>query len=140
MAEELGSPDTLVTPPNSLATDSTFLSRGLYSHELSYKIQQLAIHNEDPGYHGSCEEKTMVSKQRCDIFLSFAQEDREFAEEVKARLQTKKKLKVFVPSEGMGGLLKEMQEKALMLAHRLEAHSRNLQRERRANPTADQRP
>ncbi|KAL5510668.1 hypothetical protein EMCRGX_G006254 [Ephydatia muelleri] len=93
------SPDTLVTPPNSLATDSTFLSSGLNSHELSYKIEQLAIHNEDPGYHGSCEEKTMVSKQRCDIFLSFAQEDREFAEEVKARLQTKKKLKVFIPSE-----------------------------------------
>eukprot|EP00731_Ephydatia_muelleri_P032867 Em0024g411a len=71
----------------------------LNSHELSYKIEQLAIHNEDPGYHGSCEEKTMVSKQRCDIFLSFAQEDREFAEEVKARLQTKKKRKVFIPSE-----------------------------------------
>ena len=47
------------------------------------------------GSHGSHE----VSK-RYDIFLSFAIEDREFAEEVKARLQTKKKLRVFMPSEG----------------------------------------
>ena len=51
----------------------------------------------------------MVSKQRCDIFLSFAQEDREFAEEVKARLQTKKKLKVFIPSEGLVPYASEMQ-------------------------------
>ena len=47
--------------------------------------------------------------QRCDIFLSFAQEDREFAENVKVRLQTKKKLKVFVPSEGLVPYASEMQ-------------------------------
>eukprot|EP00731_Ephydatia_muelleri_P032906 Em0024g450a len=47
---------------------------------------------QDPGYLEAVKRK-QVSKQRCDIFLSFAQEDREFAEEVKLRLQTKKKLK-----------------------------------------------
>ena len=53
------------------------------------------------GYHDNKEGAVEPHpKQRYDIFLSFAQGDRDFAEEVKTRLQTKR-LKVFIPSEGV---------------------------------------
>ena len=41
-----------------------------------------------------------IRRQKYDVFLSFAQEDEEFAEEVRQRLMTQANLRVFVPSEG----------------------------------------
>lgn len=41
-----------------------------------------------------------IQSQRYDVFLSFAQEDEEFAEEVKQRLVTQASLRVFVPNDG----------------------------------------
>ena len=41
-----------------------------------------------------------LKSQRFDVFLSFAEEDQEFAEEVRHRIVSKLKLRVFVPSEG----------------------------------------
>ena len=38
--------------------------------------------------------------QRFDVFLSFAEEDQDFAEEVRHRIVSKLKLRVFVPSDG----------------------------------------
>ena len=41
-----------------------------------------------------------MRSQRFDVFLSFAEEDQDFAEEVRHRIVSKLKLRVFVPSEG----------------------------------------
>ena len=41
-----------------------------------------------------------LRSQRFDVFLSFAEEDQDFAEEVRHRIVSKLKLRVFVPSEG----------------------------------------
>ena len=41
-----------------------------------------------------------IRRQRYDVFLSFAQEDEEFAEEVRQRLINQANLRVFVPGEG----------------------------------------
>ena len=41
-----------------------------------------------------------LKSQRFDVFLSFAEEDQDFAEEVRHRIVSKLKLRVFVPSEG----------------------------------------
>lgn len=44
--------------------------------------------------------KESLESKRFDVFLSFAEEDKEFAEEVRHRIISKCKLKVFLPSEG----------------------------------------
>ena len=44
--------------------------------------------------------KERLKGQQFDVFLSFAEEDKEFAEEVRHRIVSKLKLKVFVPAEG----------------------------------------
>ena len=41
-----------------------------------------------------------LRSQRFDVFLSYAEEDQDFAEEVRHRIVSKLKLRVFVPSEG----------------------------------------
>lgn len=41
-----------------------------------------------------------LRSQRFDVFLSFAEEDQDFAEEVRHRIVSKLKFRVFVPSEG----------------------------------------
>ncbi len=41
-----------------------------------------------------------VRSQKYDVFLSFAEEDKEFAEEMRRRLISHAKLRVFVPSDG----------------------------------------
>lgn len=41
-----------------------------------------------------------VCSQRYDVFLSYAEEDKEFAEEMRSRLVGQAKLRVFVPSDG----------------------------------------
>ena len=46
------------------------------------------------------EKKDFVRQQRFDVFLSYAVEDQEFAEEVRDRLMNDVKVKVFVPVEG----------------------------------------
>ena len=55
-------------------------------------------------YAGEQEEleqkKTFLRTQRYDVFLSFAREDEDFAEEVRQKLIKEAKLKVFVPSDG----------------------------------------
>lgn len=45
--------------------------------------------------------KESLTSQRFDVFLSFAEEDQEFAEEVRHRIVSKLKLRVFVPSEDL---------------------------------------
>ena len=44
--------------------------------------------------------KQKLREHQFDVFLSFAEEDQEFAEEVRHRIVSKLKLKVFVPAEG----------------------------------------
>lgn len=45
-----------------------------------------------------------VRSQQYDVFLSFAEEDKEFAEEMRSRLVSHAKLRVIVPSDGMSSL------------------------------------
>lgn len=42
----------------------------------------------------------LVKTQRFDVFLSYAEEDEEFAEEMRSRLINNLNLRVFIPSEG----------------------------------------
>ena len=41
-----------------------------------------------------------VRSQKYDVFLSFAEQDKDFAEEMRRRLVSHAKLRVFVPSDG----------------------------------------
>lgn len=44
--------------------------------------------------------KRIAQNQKFDVFLSYAEEDKEFAEEMRLRLMNHAKLKIFVPSDG----------------------------------------
>ena len=59
---------------------------------------QTAKESDDDAYVRNIEER--LKSQRFDVFLSFAEEDQDFAEEVRHRIVSKLKLRVFVPSEG----------------------------------------
>ena len=41
-----------------------------------------------------------IQSQQYDVFLSFAKQDEEFAEEVRQKLKLRANLEIFVPSEG----------------------------------------
>lgn len=58
--------------------------------------------SEAPSSHGADLEASLchVRSQKYDVFLSYAEEDSEFAEEMRRRLVTHAKLRVFVPSDG----------------------------------------
>ena len=43
---------------------------------------------------------SMPNRQKFDVFLSYAEEDEEFAEEVRTRLVRDLNLRIFIPSEG----------------------------------------
>ena len=82
-----------IVDPNALAKS---LSK-IHVRENGGQTSQSATEN-DAARVRSIEES--LRNQRFDVFLSFAEEDQDFAEEVRHRIVSKLKLRVFVPSEG----------------------------------------
>lgn len=68
--------------------------------QITQKLQNLAVSGEQEELE---QKKTFLRTQRYDVFLSFAREDEDFAEEVRQKLIKEAKLKVFVPSDVMPG-------------------------------------
>ena len=87
----------MVTQREGLAVISTLVSD--YSHPYVDCVKQDKSH--DNGGKKKLEQALpYIRREKYDVFLSFAQEDEEFAEEVRQRLITQANLRVFVPSEG----------------------------------------
>ncbi len=85
-----------------LITSTPFLSLFLPpSFAASHTPSQSSVSPRTEGDRAALEHSLeYIQSQRYDVFLSFAKEDVEFAEEVRQKLKLKAQLEVFVPSEG----------------------------------------